>query len=325
MAQTRVAVLRGGPSPLYDMSLKAGHAALEQLPEGTYDVRDIYIDHEGTWYSRGISTEPGRALTGVDVALITLQGYYGEDGLIQRILETHGVPYTGARIFGSAMALDKGRTRKQFGTCAGVRTPRWHLLYTADIGDAYQEAAQATFDVFGPPYIIKPLREGNSRGIRIAESLKVLPDVIAEALSEYEAVIVEEFIQGQQITCAVIEDFRDQQLYTLPPVEVVLPGGTSYFDTDTKTQETYTALCPGTCTHTNKERIQQAARHAHTTLGLSQYSRSDFVLAPSGIYYLETNTAPDIAQNSLLSHSLDAVGVSMPHFLEHLISLSKRT
>src|SRR3989344_6778687 len=107
MARTVVGVLRGGASSEYDLSLKTGGAILNALPESDYDVRDILIDKQGYWHSQGRPAEPHRAIAQVDVVVNGLHGGAGEDGRVQRILESAGIPYTGSRAHSSALSLNK--------------------------------------------------------------------------------------------------------------------------------------------------------------------------------------------------------------------------
>src|SRR3989344_7992486 len=112
MVRTIVGVLRGGTSSEYDLSLKTGAAMMRALPEDTYEVRDILVDKEGYWHSRGVRSTPVHSLAQVDVVLNALHGGIGEDGTVQRILERVGVPYAGARALPSGLALNKIHARR---------------------------------------------------------------------------------------------------------------------------------------------------------------------------------------------------------------------
>src|SRR3990172_1010615 len=110
--RTVVAVLRGGPSSEYDVSLKTGASVLEALDKEKYEPRDIFISRGGQWHLHGVEVAPERALFGADVAFNALHGEYGEDGSVQRLLERLGMPYTGSGAAGSAVAFNKNRTRE---------------------------------------------------------------------------------------------------------------------------------------------------------------------------------------------------------------------
>ncbi len=322
MARINVGVLRGGPSNEYEVSLLTGSAVLEHLPEEKYNTKDILISRDGTWHTRGMQTTPDRALRDIDVVFIALHGEYGEDGAVQRILDTHRIPYTGSRAFASAIAMDKGRTRAHIGSLEGVRMPGHVVLHYETVGHSLKQAAQQVFAQLGPSYIVKPLRGGSSVGIGIAHSVADLPEVLDEVFAATDAVIVEQFIQGREATCGVIEGFRDEPLYALPPVEILVPKGRGLFDYTAKYGGFVTEECPANFADEEKERIQRAAQRVHEALGLTHYSRSDFIVTPAGIYFLEVNTLPGLTPTSLLPRSLEAVGVPFPGLLDHLITLT---
>lgn len=319
--RTNVAVLRGGPSPLYDASLKSGSAVLRLLAEERYNVKDILIDKEGVWHSRGLPVSPHRALQDIDVAFIALHGAYGEDGTVQRVLDAHNVPYTGSKVFGSTIAVDKGRTKQHIGALSGVKVPGYRVLHREST-DTVRES-QTIFQQFGPPYIVKPLKGGASLGIVIAQNSQELATVLSYVFEYSDSVIVEQYIRGKEATCSVVEHFRNQRYYSLPPVEISVPKDKKWYDYDAKCDDTLEHACPGNFTADEKRRIQDAARLIHQNLNLSGYSRSDFIVATSGVYFLEVNTHPDLYEASLLPKSLDAVGVSLSTFLEHLVRLAQ--
>jgi len=304
------------------VSLASGAAVLENLSEDKYDILDILISRDGQWHTRGMPITPDRALSNIDVAFIALHGEYGEDGAVQKILDAYNIPYTGSGVFGSSIAIDKGRTRAHVGSIPGVKMPGHVVLHHEDVKDSLSAAAQQVFSKFGPGYIIKPLRGGASVGILRAASISSLPAALEEAFTASDAVIVEQFIQGKEGTCGVVENLREEKLYGLPPIEIRIPAGKDVFDYEAKYDGVTEEICPGNFTQTERETMQYAAQAVHDSLGLNHYSRSDFIVAPSGIYFLEVNTLPGLTPTSLLPKSLDAVGVSFPDFLDHLISLA---
>jgi len=322
MSRISVGVLRGGPSNEYEVSLVTGAAVLEYLNEEKYDVKDILIDNKGIWHSRGLPVTPDRALQNVDVVFNAMHGEYGEGGAAQRILDTHRIPYTGSGVFGSALAMDKGRTKAHVGNLEGVKMPGHVILHLDDIKDSMQDAAQRIFSQFGPSYIVKPLRGGSSLGILIAESVAALPGVLTQVFANTDSVIVEQFIRGKEGTCGVVENLRNEQLYSLPPVEILAQKKSGFWDYESKYDDEHELVCPGNFTETEKRIMQNAAKSVHQALGLNHYSRSDFIIAPSGIYFLEVNTLPGLTPTSLLPKSIDAVGMQFSDFLDHLLQLS---
>ncbi|MBL4644368.1 MAG: D-alanine--D-alanine ligase [Candidatus Pacebacteria bacterium] len=322
MSRLHVGVLRGGPSSEYDVSLASGAAVLENLSEDKYDVTDILISRDGKWHSRGLPIPPERALQKLDVALIALHGEYGEDGSVQKILNAYNIAYAGSGVLGSTLAMNKGQAKTRVGTLDGVKMPGHVVLHLEDVQDSLQEAVQNVFSKFGPGYIVKPLRGGSSVGILVADSISALPDVLAEAFESTDSVIVEQFIQGREGTCGIVENLRNEQLYSLPPVEIIAPKTEGFWDYESKYDDEHELICPGNFTTAEKQIMQNAARSVHNTLGLRHYSRSDFIVAPSGIYFLEVNTLPGLTPTSLLPKSLESIGMTFPDFLDHLVELA---
>ncbi len=316
--QTIVGVLRGGPSREHEVSLKSGAAMLVALPEERYAARDIYIDRNGQWHDRGRPVAPERVLRQLDVVLLGLHGEYGEDGEVQKLLELFGVPYAGADSFGSYLAMHKvmAKARAQE---AGLLTPESHFVEREeDINDAAAEIIRT----FHQPVIVKPIAWGSSVGVSIvggyASVLAAIKQLFADGAP---GVLVEEYIRGKEATAGVVEGLRGEVLYSLPPVEIIPPEG-DFFNYTNKYDGSTREVIPGNFSRVASEELQRAAKVMHRALGLRHYSRSDFIVAPKGIYYLETNTLPGLTTESLLPKSLAAVGVPFSDFLSHLVNLA---
>lgn len=322
MARTVVGVLRGGASSEYDLSLKTGGAVLNALPENDYDVRDIFIDKKGYWHSRGVPTEPLRAVHQVDVIVNALHGGAGEDGRVQRILERSGVPYTGSRAQPSALSLNKiqaGLALKD----AGIRMPR-AVAFTLSGALHTGEMARTVFSNFGPPYIVKPGNEGASHGIRVAATFVELPDVLGDILDTFGSALVEEFVRGDEATVGIIEGFRDEELYALPPARVVYPGTSQFLHFEHYRAGEVRHLVPSDFTDIEKRALMDAARAAHRALGLSQFSRADFIVTRRGPYLLEVNALPGLHEHAAFPAMLGSVGASLTDFLGHVIGGVRR-
>ncbi len=319
MRGTVVGVLRGGPSREHEVSLKTGHSMLTHLSPERFTARDIYIDKEGVWHERGMPTTPAKVLRSVDMVMVGLHGEYGEDGEVQKLLEQFGVPYTGSNSFGSYLAMHKA-IAKEHAKQAGLLTPRSHFI---EEGTDVEAAALEITRTFAQPVIVKPVRWGSSVGISIVGGYMPVHRAITELLeSSSGGVLVEEFIRGTEATAGVVENLRDEELYALPPVEIIPPESAGYFSADVKYTGETREIVPGRFKRPIQEELQRQARVMHETLGLRHYSRSDFIVAPKGIYYLETNTLPGLTDESLLPKSLAAIGVNFPDFLSHLVDLA---
>jgi D-alanine-D-alanine ligase len=325
MSRTNVAVLRGGASPEYDISLRTGAAVLQALPENTYDTQDVFIDRAGRWHSRGLPSDPMRIVRSADVVFNALHGGHGEGGMIQRTLEHAGVPFTGSRQLPSAMTLNKGAARDALRGLQ-ISMPGYAVFARGDERDTVR-MARDTFSLFGPPYIIKPLRGGSGIGVRMAQTFPELPDVLADVLEQYDEIIVEELIPGEEIACGVVEGFRDQDIYALPPTLLIPHATRPFFDYTARFEGLVSAHCPAPVSYQTKAVVEEYARIIHEHMGLSHYSNSDFILHPSGrIYFLEVNSLPGLTQYSHFPHALNAVGSSIAEFADHTIqrALSRR-
>lgn len=312
------AVLRGGPSSEHEVSLKSGHTILKHLPSQLFTARDIYIDKQGLWHERGMPTTPDRVLRGTDVVILGLHGEYGEDGQVQRLLERFGVPYTGADAFASYVAMHKVMAKEK-AKSIGLLTPKYRLV---EEGENIVAAAQEINRGFLHPVIVKPVKWGSSVGVQIVHGYAPLVSAI-EALLEQGSggVLVEEVIKGSEATVGVVEGLRGETLYALPPVEIIPPTN-DFFSYDAKYTGVSREICPARFSRPITDELMRQTRAIHDALGLRHYSRSDFMISPKGIYYLETNTLPGLTNESLFPKSLAAVGVSLPDFFTHIAGLA---
>lgn len=268
-----VGVLRGGTSSEYDLSLKTGAAMMAALPEERYLVRDIFIDRNGFWHLRGMPVEPARALSQLDVALNALHGGVGEDGTVQRILVRAGVPFSGSTGLSSALALNKIRAREILER-TGIRMPR-AVSFIAGRLNTTRDMARAAFSQFPPPYIIKPAVEGAGSGIVVARTLPELTQKIGDVLEKYGAALIEEYIPGAQASVGVIEKFRNQELYVLPPARVELPAGAAFFEPAHHVAGGARHVVPSDFSDEEKRALINLSRAAHRALGLSHFSRAE--------------------------------------------------
>lgn len=318
MVRTIVGVLRGGASSEYDLSLKTGSAIMNALPENEYDVRDIFIDKEGYWHARGMRTEPLRTIAQVDVVINGLHGGAGEDGRVQRILDSAGIPYTGSDAVSSALSLNKiqaGMVLKK----AGIHMPQ-AVGFTLSSDMHTGEMAHTVFSYFGPPYIVKPGNEGASHGIQFVATIIDLPNVLADVLDAFGSALVEEFIRGEEATVGIIEEFRGEELYALPPARVMYPEESPYLHFDHHRGD-IGYIVPSEFSGLEKQALIDAARAAHRVLGLSDFSRTDFIVTKRGPYLLEVNALPGLHEKAAFPHMLTSVGATLTDFLKHSVQL----
>lgn len=321
MAKMSVGVLRGGTSSEYNLSLKTGSAIIDHLQPEKYAARDIFIDKKGVWHLRGIPMSPMRALSQVDVVLNGLHGGVGEDGTVGRLLQKAGLPYAGSRPLQSAIALNKIRTREILGN-AGIRVPRG-TWFSLNDHISTGEMAKIVFTLFPGPYVIKAPLEGASYGIKIAEHLVDLPDAIGDALDQHGSVLIEEYIRGREATVGLIEKFRKDDLYAMPPARVLVPQGWRMLHPSHYEEGSLHHFVPSDFTPYQKADLMQMARLAHRTLALNHFSQIDFLVTPNKIYLLEANALPGLYEGSSYRKMMDSVGISMADFLDHSITLAR--
>jgi D-alanine-D-alanine ligase len=249
------------------------------------------------------------AAAGQEFAFINLHGSPGEDGLVQCLLERIGMPYQGSDSRASLLALNKA-VSKQIFEAAGLSTPDWEFV----------PARHAEWRPLLPfPLVVKPNTGGSSLGVGIVASEDELEAYLAQPEIAGQDLLAETFIRGQELTCGVLEGC------VLPPI-LIRPKSGEFFDYESKyvagaTEE----LCPAPIPEELTERLQAMARAAHDALGLSDYSRADFMVAADGTpYLLEVNTLPGMTATSLLPQEAQAVGLSFEQLLTRLIELGLR-
>jgi D-alanine-D-alanine ligase len=316
----KLIVLRGGPSSEYEISLKTGKSIIDEL-SNDYHVTDVIIDKNGDWYHQGIQQDPARITRHTDCVINAMHGEYGEDGTVQRLLEKLAVPYTGPRVLGAAISMNKVQTKDIYKK-HGIKTPL-HAVVERQSDQSIDDITIDLFRKFPMPVILKPVGLGSSVGISIARDFESLKDTLTSLFIRYDKILVEEYIVGKEATVGVLEGFRDNKIYPFLPIEIVPPAGSDFFDADVKYDGSTTEISPGNFTKEEKELMQEWAILAHDILNLRHYSRTDFIIHPRrGIYVLETNSLPGLTAESLLPKSFESVGSNYKEFLDHIIDLA---
>lgn len=301
MSKLRIAVLRGGPSHTYDDSLKSGAYILSLLrdrPE-QYDPLDIFVSREGEWHHGGLPIEPHRALSRADLVWNAMRGSYGEDGEPQQLMEGLKVPFIGSSTVTSSFSHNKD-IAKEIYRRHSLNTPEFTVVRSVDDDKHLAEI----FRSYLHPVIVKPATGVRALGVRLAHTFEELKDAVKRTFAHSPKVLVEEYVRGTAITCAVVEKARGEDLYALTPMRIITTKKTA----------------PSPEEHAT---IEEMAKIAHRALGLRHYSNSDFIITPRGkIYILETNSLPPFYENSLLHRSLKNVGWKPSDFAEHCVHLA---
>lgn len=298
-SKIKVAVLRGGPSDEYDVSLKTGARVLSLLQEmpDIYEPVDIFISKDGEWHSSGLVQEPHQALCHSDVVWNALHGSYGEDGQVQRALEGLKVPFTGSSAVASALSMNK-EMAKDIYRKHSLLTPEYEFITEDTLNE---DKLVAIFRNYLTPIIVKPANAGGSLGVRLAHTFQELKNAIKETFVRSPRVLVEEFIKGDEATCMVVEEAKGESVYAFLPSS---KSGCKFRKEENR-------------------KIEWMAKRAHETLGLRHYSDSDFIITPGRkIYILETNSLPVLHDKSSAHDSLMATGWRVRDFVDHVLKLA---
>ena len=329
----KVGVIRGGISSEYEVSLKTGANVLAHLRSDAlnskYKTVDILIDRDGLWHLGGVPTTMENILNLVDVVFNALHGDFGEDGKLQQILDQWGIPYTGSGAFASALGYNKALAKEEFDKL-GINTAK-HILFPAyqkdfdgSLEDYAETKAKKVWETMPPPWIVKPLTSGSSMGVHVCKTYPELVRAFNVGLNQQVSLIVEEMIEGKEATVAVVDQFRGQKNYVLPPIEIRVPKTSAFFDYEAKYTGIAQEICPGNFSNDEKRELERLASLIHTGLNLSHYSRSDFIIHPKrGIFALEVNTLPGLTDESLTPKALYSVGATMPEFIDHILGLAR--
>jgi D-alanine-D-alanine ligase len=292
----KVAVLFGGTSAEREISLMSGAGVLDAL-------RARGVDAHAFDPSERALVELQR--DGFARCFIALHGRHGEDGTVQGALELLGIPYTGSGVMASSVAMDKVMT-KRIWQADGLPTPRYVRL-AAD--QQSREQVRAVPDLLGLPLIVKPPREGSSIGVTKVEGYSQMQEAVLLS-ARYDAdVLCEEFIDGEEVTCAVLGSGLDA--HALPVVRIVAPEGAydyqnKYFTDEVKYN------CPSGLPEAEEHEIQRLALAAYRTLGCRGWGRADLMIRASDrkLFLLEMNTSPGMTSHSLVPMSARAAGIA---------------
>lgn len=317
MKRLRIAVLRGGPSSEFDVSLNSGKTILEIL-EPRHEVYDIILDRNADWYLNGVKIDPHKFAIRLDFIFNAMHGEYGEDGKVQELLHKLGVKYSGPERLAAAISMNKHIAKENYRK-ANLKTPAHLIIDTNKIDDL---TPGDIVKHFAFPVVIKPIGRGSSVGVNIARNFIELMDILPNYVEEYDKIMIEEWIQGKEATVGVIDKFRNRLIYPLMPVEIRTPQNKNFFDYEAKYSGESEEICPGNFNSAEKRQLEEMAIAAHEILGLRHYSRSDFIIHPKrGVFILETNSLPGMTKESLLPKSIIASGATLDEFLEHVMGL----
>ena len=299
LTRKKIAVLMGGPGSERPVSLKSGEGVVEALRSLGAEVMAVVVD--GADFVLPAGTE---------IAFNVIHGTFGEDGQVQRILESRGVPYTGEGVGGSELAIDKIATKQRLRQ-HDVPTPAFEIL---------SNGARPALPL---PFVVKAPREGSSVGVYIVREEAKIEETLRAAAQYARELLVEDFVEGRELTVGIVGD------RVLPVIEIRPKKAGEFYDFGNKynflSPQAAGAdhICPAPLAAEATKTVQAAALAAHRALGLEIYSRVDLLLSPEGTpFVLEINTIPGMTPVSLLPEAAGIAGIAYPELCRRIIELS---
>lgn len=345
---TKVGVIFGGMSTEHDVSKVSGTSIIKNLDESKYDIYPIYIDKSGIWYKysdpkKEILTVDSQVqvsekieniieyLKTLDVIFPVLHGLYGEDGTIQGLFELLKIPYVGCKVLASCVGMDKVYTKIILQKAninqakyAYIRKYNEKYIY---VDDEFNETILSLKDVsttvakkLGFPLFIKPSNSGSSVGVNKAKNLEELENYIEYASNFDKKILIEEFIDGYEVECAVLgnEDVKASTVGQILPAE-------EFYSFDAKYKNSNSALCiPANIPENISKEIQKLAVKAFKAIDGKGLSRVDFFVdkKTNTILLNEINTLPGFTSISMYPKLWEHAGIRYSDLLDELIKLS---
>ncbi len=292
---------------LFEMTIPEEYFVIQKEAPNLEEVKEQRKENPNSLFGPGVLDLCQKA----DMVFLALHGVCGEDGRVQACFDLFGIPYTGSGHLGSAIAMDKDYTKRMLQT-ANILMPAWKVIKYTEM-DIQKVSQEITL-----PCVVKTLKSGSSLGVYIIHDKDKLSLALKECLKYDDTVMVEQYIKGREFTCGVLNG------NSLPTVEI--EPQIEFYDYESKYQVGATLeICPGRISKEQEEFIQKTALTVHKELGLSVYSRSDFILdEENNVYFLEVNTLPGMTPTSLLPQEAKAVGIDYGSLCEQIILASKK-
>ena len=345
MIKKTVAVVFGGVSPEYKVSLMSAHSVIKAIDAEKYNVIMLGITKDGKWFKYtgdieniisdtwlddkrflteafiiptrhdGIMelTSNGFEIIPVDIVFPVLHGKNGEDGTIQGLCELAGIPFVGSGAASSALCMDKFRSQKLV-SLSGINVTKSICFEEKPDDDVIISEAKA----LNLPLFVKPVKAGSSIGVTKVSDYEQLPEAVKLAYEYDDAVIIEEGINGKEVGCAVIGNVA---LSTGRVNEIEVSQG--FFDYKEKyTLETAKIIVPARIDRETEKRLQEVCKTIFKILGCRGYARMDMFLKDSGeIIFNEANTIPGFTTLSQFPGMMKAAGMEYDEVVNKLIEL----
>ena len=294
----KVAVLMGGSSAEREISFLSGNGVLDALRLAGVNAHAFDPAEQGLHELKS---------QGFARCFIALHGRHGEDGTVQGALELLGIPYTGSGVMASAIAMDKVMTKRIWEAC-GLPTPRHVVLQpgSQELADVRQVP-----DALGLPLIVKPPREGSSIGVTKVQGYSQMLDAVRLSAQYDPDVLCEEFIEGEEVTCAVLGTGAGAE--ALPVIRIQAPEGAYDYQNKYFTDEVR-YLCPSGLPEAEESEIRRIVLASYRALGCRGWGRADLMIRASDRkpFLLEMNTSPGMTGHSLVPMAARAAGIAYP-------------
>lgn len=295
----KIGVVMGGISSEREISLQSGNSIVENIDKNKYEVIPVVIDKKEDIIEK---------VKGIDFALLALHGQFGEDGTVQAVLQTLGIPYSGCGPLSSAACMDKDVTKSLLKS-AGIRTAPWINVKSVD------EINYEAIKEMGYPVVVKPTHGGSSVATFIIKEESGILEAVKAGFEWDTEVMIEKFIKGDEITCPIF----DNEMF---PVIAIKPNA-EFFDFTAKYADGGAEEVVVNLEESLHKEVEKMALETYRALKCSVYSRVDMIITEEGVpYILEVNTLPGMTKNSLFPKSAAGKNISFSGLLDMIIQQS---
>ena len=318
-----VAIIMGGYSSEYKISLKSGEVVYNHLDSTKYNLYKIHILTEGWFYvdeqnnrfvvdKNDFSVTVNNQKIQFDVVFNAIHGTPGEDGLIQAYLKLLNIPQTSCNYYQSALTFNK-RDMLSVLKPYGIKTA---ISYYLNKGDVITE--DQIIQRVGLPCFVKPNKSGSSFGISMVKDSEQLLPAIEKAYAEDDEIIIESYLKGTEVSVGVIKYQNDT--IVLPITEIVSEN--DFFDYEAKYEGKSSEITPARISDEEKAKVEDVAKRIYTILKMDGFSRSEFILVSGEPFLLEMNTVPGLTTESILPQQAREAGISLNELFDNAIELA---
>ncbi len=318
-----VAIIMGGYSSEYKISLKSGEVVYNHIDKTKYNLYKIHILTEGWFYvdeqnnrfvvdKNDFSVTVNNEKITFDVVFNAIHGTPGEDGLIQAYLKLLNIPQTSCDYYQSALTFNK-RDMLSVLKPYGIKTA---ISYYLNQGDVIAE--DQIIQRVGLPCFVKPNKSGSSFGISMVKDSEQLLPAIQKAYAEDDEIIIESYLKGTEVSVGVIK--YQNETIVLPMTEIVTEN--DFFDYEAKYEGKSSEITPARISEDEKVKVEDVAKRIYTILKMDGFSRSEFILVNGEPFLLEMNTVPGLTTESILPQQAREAGISLNQLFDNAIELA---